>query len=142
MARYINQNTFNAFTVVATGHLLFNPPGFLDMVFKIAGSLQEDYKDENLVKDIADAGREVALLIEKEFPPEELHTQFMQIQFCIKNYNPDGTKRPFRIFNGILFSSEKSPIQNLAKNCSADVAAYISLVSKGTIPKMPTGWRL
>lgn len=142
MARYISQDTFDTAAVIATGHLLFNPPGFVDVVFKIAESFKEDYKDESLVKDIADAGREIAILFEKAFPPEELHKELTQIQFCIKNYKPDGTKRPFRIFNGVLFSSEKSPIQNLAKNCSADVAAYISLVSKGTIPKMPTGWKL
>jgi len=142
MPRYISQDTFDTAVVIATEHLMFNPPAFIDVVFKIAESFKEDYKDENLVKEITHAGGEIALLLEKAFTPEELHVQFAQMQFCIKNYKPDGIKRPFKIFNGVLFSSEKSPIQNLAKNCTADLAAYISLVSKGTIPKMPVGWKL
>lgn len=142
MSRYIDQSTFNTATVIATEHLMFNPPAFLDVLFKIAESFRESYKDENIVKDIGEAGREIALLLEKTFPREELHNQFAQLQFCIKKYKPDGTKRPFRIFNGVLFSAEKSPIQNLAKDCVADIAAYISLVSKGAIPKMPLGWKL
>lgn len=142
MSRYIDQGTFNTAAVIATGHLMFNPPAFIDVVFKIAESFKDSYKDETLVKDISDAGREIALLLEKAFPREEQLNQLTQIQFCIKKYNPDGTKIPFRIFNGVLFSAEKSPIQNLAKNCVADVTAYMSLVSKGTIPKMPIGWKL
>lgn len=143
MSGYISQNTFNTAAVIAAEHLMFNPTSFIDVVFKIAENYRGSYKDDTLVKDVADAGREIALLLEKAFPgpPEEQHKQLTQILYCTVKYNPDGSKIPFRIFNGTLFNSEKAHIHDLAKNSATDIAAYISLVSKGIIPKMPTGWK-
>lgn len=131
MARYITQSIFDTAAVVAAEYLAFDPASFMDIIYKIAKSKNEDYQDENLVQELTTAATGINRLLQKKTKQTELHTQFRQILFCIKNYNTDGSKKGLSRFGGTLFHKESNPIRDIGGKSVTNVESYLSLFSKG-----------
>ena len=95
------------------------------------------FKDKNLSQDIEIAATKIQNFALGVLPSEALTAYLAQMQFCIKNYNPDGTKKRKKILNGEFFNKEKKEITNKVKNCIANIGMYHTLIIHGSIPIVP-----
>jgi len=108
----------------------------------IISHYEDTYRDANLVQDLETAANKVKEFMLGALPPETLTGNLAQMQFCIKNYNLDGTKKRKKIFEGTFFNKEKKEISNKVENCLANIATYHLLVIGGSIPIASQGWSL
>jgi hypothetical protein len=112
-----------------------------DVASELTSSYSE-YQDRSLATEIAEAAYNISGFIQKELPPESIVGNLTQIQFCIKNYHPNGNKKRSRILGGTFFNKERKELEDKVKQCVANVATYHYLVINGTIPIAPQGWSL
>lgn len=101
-----------------------------------------EYKYQELSGDIATASVKVIDFMQNALPPETLVAGLMQMQFCIKHYNPDGKKKTGKRFGGTFFNKEEHELEDKVDQCVANVATYHVLVINGSIRVAPKGWSL
>jgi hypothetical protein len=65
-----------------------------------------------------------------------------QLQFCIKEYHPDGSKKKMKLFNGTFFNYENQQIPEKVKNCMRHILSYHLHIMNGVIPIAPAGWKM
>lgn len=135
MAMFITQENFNMKAVSAALISAESGKTIGEVVALINRSTS--FKDKNLAQDIEIAANKVKDFALGVLPPEALTAYLAQMQFCIKNYNPDGTKKRKKILNGEFFNKEKEEITNKVKNCVANIGMYHVLVIAGSIPFAP-----
>jgi hypothetical protein len=100
------------------------------------------YRDADLADDIEEAANNVAAFITRQLPPESLIDNLIQLQFCIKNYQPSGDRWPVRLFGGAFFNKTNQPLPDKVGQCLANVATYHLLVINRKIPLAPKDWSL
>ncbi|MDD2762135.1 MAG: hypothetical protein PHH11_17805 [Methylomonas sp.] len=142
MAEFIRQEMFNMFAVSAAKISAASNKSIREATALIMNNYQGAYLDANLAKDVETAANGVTEFMLGILPPETLTGNLTQMQFCIKNFNPDGTRKRKRIFGGTFFNKEKSEIRNKVQSCKANIATYHMLVIGGSIPIAPQGWSL
>lgn len=108
----------------------------------IASQYQSIYADLNLAGDIAAAVEQITSFLTSVFPPNTLIGNCTQLQFCIKKYYRNGSKKRKKLFGGTFFNAEKTELSEKVKTCVSNIAAYHLRVIDGTLPITPIGWTL
>jgi len=142
MAEFVSQEMFNMFAVSAAKISAGTGKTLEESTALVVSYYEGTYRDQNLARDIEIAAKKVKDYMLAVLPPETLSGNLTQMQFCIKNYKLDGTKKRKKIWDGTFFNKEKKEIENKIQNCLASVATYHTLVVGGSIPIAPQGWSL
>lgn len=140
--RYMTQDVFNMCAVGAAKLSAATGQSIESFALKLSEEYGKYYRDTELAKDIALAGKKVTEFMNSQFPPETLVGGLTQIQYCIKHFNTDGSKKPRQIFGGVYFNNEPMQIQKKVEQCAVDVSMFSRLVLERIIPLVPDGWRL
>ena len=141
MAGYITQELFNM-AAVTTAKISAASEHSIEFVAELLANDYSKYQDQDLSGNIATAAVRVIDFIQNALPPETLVGGLMQMQFCIKHYHPDGTKKARKLFGGTFFKKEKCELEGKIDQCMKDVMTYHLLVINGSIPAAPDGWRV
>jgi hypothetical protein len=142
VAEYIPQEMFNMLAVSAAKISAASDESIGEATDLIMGNYEGTYLDAYLAQEVENAANKVKDFMLNALPPETLVGNLTQMQYCIKNYNPDGTKKRKKLFGGTWFNRENAEINDKVKNCVANVATYHMLVIGGSIPIAPQGWSL
>lgn len=142
MASYMPQQLFNMCAVGAAKISVVHGEPIEPVSDYVAQQYNQTHRDEHLPEDIAFAAESILVYLRSARPEHSLLQRLTQLEFCIKHYEPDGRKRPTKLFGGTWFNKESAPLQNKAKNCVAQILAYDLLVISGSIPVAPPGWHL
>lgn len=142
MAEFITQEMFNMFAVSAAKISVASGKNIREAIEIIMSNYAGTYLDASLVYEIEIAADKAKKFMLDVLPPETLVSNLTQMQFCIKHYNPDGSKKRKKLFGGTFFNKEKNEVDNKAENCLANIATYHMLVVSGSIPIAPRGWSL
>ena len=140
VTKFIDQEMFNlcALTVLKFS----NVKGFTPkrVAKEVASEYGSDYCDEGLDLELelaADVLREALNILIPHADPSSAATQ---LQYCVKNFHIDGTKKQKNFFVGSEFSGEERAISNKVQDCLIEITSYHLLVESGKIPLAPTGW--
>ena len=142
MASYMPQQLFNMCAVAAAKFSLLHGEPIEPVSEYVAQQYSHMHRDEHLLEDIATAAKAILQYLRSAGPEHLLLEHLRQMEFCIKHYEPDGRKRPTKLFGGSWFNKEQAPLQDKAKHCVAHILAYNLRVIGGSIPVAPPGWRL
>lgn len=142
MAKFIDQEVFNMCAVSAADISARSDKSVGEVAAFIASQYEGTYQDVNLAQDIKIAANKVTEFISGVLPPETLAGNLRQMQFCIKNYNLDGTKKRKKLFDGTLFNEVKKENTDKVQDCVVNIATYHMLVIGGSIPIAPHGWSM
>lgn len=140
--KYITQALFNMCAITAAKCSAQTGEEIRLFAAKLAEEYGGFYQDANLAKDIAIAGEKVTEYMLEKFPPDTLVGGLLQIQYCVKYYYTDGTKKEAHSFDGMRFNAEATQLPDKVAQCRVDVSVYSDLVLNGTIPLVPDGWQI
>lgn len=142
MASYMTQQLFNMCAVSAAKFSAEHQKPIDAVAYYVAQQYENDFLDEHLADEIATATTYIINYLRSAGYENSLIGQLIQMEFCIRHYEPDGKKRSTRIFGGTFFNKERAPLQDKAKNCASQILAYNLRVIGGSIPAAPPGWSL
>lgn len=137
MAGYMTQEIFNMCAVSTAKLSAASSKTLEEMATLIGNNYKNTYQDKHLVSDIEFAAKKVIEFMLGVLPAETLVGNLTQMQFCIKNYNLDGTKKRMKIFGGTFFAQEKQENTDKVQSCLVNIATYHFLVIRDTIPIAP-----
>lgn len=139
MAKFIDQELFD---MCALTVLKYSNDEFFHEAARItASSYDGDYQDVDPAELIiaAEKLREAFGILLPHSDPSAAATQ---LQYCVKKFNLDGSKKRTKLFGGTWFSGEREPIMNKVDRCLHNMTTYHTLVMAGVIPLAPKGWTL
>lgn len=142
MPRFVDQEMFNMLAVTALKISTAKNQTILSASEMLASHYSRSYQDSNLRIEIHDAAEKISGFLSEALPNGSLGSACTQMQFCIKHYKLDGSKKRRKILGGVWFSGEKQEVENKVMNCAANIITYHMLVVGGTIPIAPKGWSL
>lgn len=142
MAEFITQEMFNLFAVSVAKISAESGKSIREATELIMRNYAGSYIDTNIAQEVEIAANKAREFILGVLPPETLAGNLTQMQFCIKHYNPDGSKKRKKIFGGTFFSKGKDEVDNKVENCLGNIATYHMLVINGVISIAPQGWSL
>ena len=142
MARYITQQLFDMCAVSAAKISAANSTPLAEVSKQLAETYSQSYNDDNLPQEISVAAEQIAAFVSRVLPPVTLVGNLTQLQFCIKNFQPNGKRWPMKLLSGALFNKSSRPLPDKVRQSLANVATYHVLVINGAIPLAPTGWKL
>lgn len=145
MARYMPQELFEMCAVsVARWHLESNKERSIEELSKLISSQYEgDYANDGFEKQIADAAQDIIRTLDSQFSTEEMPAALRQMQYCIKNFHPNGKRKRKRFFDGTWFRADKkSGATDRVERCVKDIFIYHVGAMTGIIPLAPNDWTL
>jgi hypothetical protein len=142
MSKYMTQEIFDMCAVTAAKVGSGTEKSIEKAADLIAQNYTSTYADTNLAQDIALAAHKAIKFMEDSLPQGSMVANCTQLQFCIKEYNPDGKKKRKKLLGGTLFNYEKRPIPDKVKGCITNLLAYHLYILNGNIPMAPENWRL
>lgn len=143
MPRYMPQEVFNLCAVTTAKMSAMTGAAIEGYALKMADA-HRTYADDPiyLAADIESSAEKIISFLSSLFPKEVIPGACTQLQYCIKHFCTDGSKKRRRIFGGSLFNYERSEISNKVKQCTTTIATYHAAVVSGLIPLTPDGWTL
>ncbi len=141
MAKFITQELFNMCAVAIAKLSHESGQSVENVATIIASDYSNTYKDTELSQKLELAADEIIEYLLTISTPEKFPAYYTQLLFCIKLYNPDGSKKKRKILGGTLFNKEKKEIINKIQICTVSVTKYLQLVHNGSIPIAPQGWK-
>lgn len=145
MQKFIDQELFNMCAVTALKISASSNEPIAATSKILAQTYDRAYQDDNLSRDIEAAAKKIANFLSETLPDDSgiaIATACTQMQFCIKHFKLNGSKKRQKILGGAWFSGRKSPIEDKVDTCVANIATYHMLVVDHTIPIDPRGWSL
>jgi len=142
MAKYITQELFNMCSVMALKISCAKGSSIREASNLVASHYSSDYSDTHLTASIESAALSIKEFMEESLPEGDMIENCTQLQFCIKEYNPDGTKKKKKFFGGTFFNNESKEISDKPKMCMRDILAYHLNIMNGAIPIAPANWRM
>lgn len=139
---YMPQQLFNMCAVTTAKISVATEQPVEAIALQVTASYTDTYKDVHLAEEVAEAASRIAALLKGTMPDGSLGGALTQMQFCIKNYSPDGKKLRGKILGGTWFNKEPKPIEDKVGVCFANVAAFHILTINGQVPIAPRGWTL
>lgn len=145
MKGYMPQDVFEM-AAVTIAKLHFATGKRLDeLSSKILSGYKADYLDDGFALDAVEAAKGVIQVLQTSFPGSDdstLAVSCTQLQYCIKRYRPDGSKRGRRLFGGTLFNNQKQSNPIRVQECLRDITVYSVGTMSGKFPIAPHGWSL
>lgn len=143
MSSYMPQDVFDMCVVTAIKfHLLTE-----DTLTNCCSELYKGYRDSFLndveaEKDMKKSAKSVLKLIKTQVEDGQIVEVMTQLQFCIKKFNIDGSKKRRKLFGGTWFTRSKTQIPDRSKACMRNVVVYHQGTISGVFPIAPRGWSL
>ena len=142
MAKFMSQELFDMSAVTAAQIAAVTDHSIQSAARLIGRQYNSSLDDINLNIEIADAAGQISSFLKNRISTGNIAPACSQLQFSIKSFNLDGTKKRKKIFGGLFFNSEKKQIGNKVENCVKNIISYHSLVVVGALPLAPSGWTL
>lgn len=142
MAKYIDQELFNMCAVTALKIGCASGQSVASASQLIAKEYSRSYQDKSLAEEIEDAANKIAEFLSHALPNSSIASACTQMQYCIKHFNLDGSKKRKKILGGVWFTGETKELDNKVDTCAVNIITYHMLVIGGTIPVAPRGWNL
>jgi len=139
---YMTQQLFNMCAVTAAKIAATSGESVDSVSTRLAKDYRSSYQDEHLAEDIAAAATHINKFLQSTLPAGTLVAGLTQMQFCIKHFRVDGSKRPFRLLRGAWFNKERAPLQDKVKQCVNQIAIYHIRVVSSSIPIALRRWHL
>lgn len=115
------------------------------MAESLAESYRRLYPEEGLVGEWISAASKIDSVLETFFPgigKKEKAAILRQLQYCVKEFNPDGTKRKKNFFRKTKYIDEKERNQKRVGQFLINLICYHLRIQNGSLPFMPPKWTL
>ena len=142
MPKFIDQELFNMIAVTALKISTISGESLASVSESVTKNYSRTYQDSNLCNEIIDSAEKIESFLTEALPEGSLRSACTQMQYCIKNFKSDGSKKRKKILNGAWFSGENQEIENKVGRCAAIIITYHLLVVGGKIPIAPKGWSI
>ena len=139
---YMPQQLFNMCAVTTAKISVATERSVEAIASQVTASYTDTYKDVHLAEEVAEAASKIAAWLEGAMPDGSLVGALTHMQFCIKNYSPNGKKLRRKLLGGTWFNKESEPIEDKVRACVANVATFYILTINGQVPIAPRGWTL
>lgn len=143
MPSYMPQDLFDMVVVTAV-KLHMTTGNSLDHVCEtVCGFYNNNFPDDtNLKAEVSETSSSLLKAMRLQFDDEQLPSAMTQLQFCITNFELDGSKKRKRLLSGTLFTRSKSHNPKRAKDCLRNMMVFHTGTMTGVFPVAPTGWSM
>ena len=138
MTYYMPQHLFNATVLgLALGQYVAetSPAEARAITDKAVSSYQDFYTEDDFLPEAEDcATRTLAWLRDTYGNDEQMMVAALAaFNDAVHKYNPDGNRKPWRLFNGLKFTSAREPVPDRSQKYFEDLARYFMHIQTGKI---------
>jgi hypothetical protein len=138
MTYYMSQDLFNAGVLaMALGQHVaeIDPASARQIQDKALRVYLDFYREDNFLPELEDcATRTLAWIRNIEPDPQTQIAWLAALNKAAQRYQPNGKRKPWRLFNGLRYSSVRQPVPDRHIQYFKDLALYYLNIQTGKIP--------